>query len=777
MRAKLGRVSHGFYDCTCMTAIHVVVRPRPDHTPSRALSAISGFLDVVVDGVNLTARVGEAQALALLAELGQAVASLLVGRRDRALLQLYAELSAWELGIEVDGEDALLTLFRAGAVAEVAIHERRVALSGLRDALLRALADATSAVASRSLAAQLAAAQAALENVATSPHLPPAARSTARVAPRSAGGISLCTEFSLRAAARAAVIDPHVERADLHALLGRGELLVTARGKVATLSEVYPFLFAERLLCLSEEVLDAWQGSRALFRRFDAGGVRIGVRQNPGEETIALSVGSTRGQSRPASLTFPELNALALARVAARFSHALAEAFVKHDAAQAKNLRLTTLAKAALSLAQRVEETSLDDARENPDPESYRSFGAPRLRHELSGRWEHGGKMRFLPRWVAAIPNIDLRTTYLCGDRLIVGASRETACLDRTSGSVLWRVPTSRAAGVVTPEGLARLYPDGRLAMHELATGEVRFTAELVPRAGGGACGAVVHARGLPKLLVLVEGDQRITAVDLVSGDVRWRHTARRAGSFRLRRAGKLLLVTGDQSLTALDVSTGELVWRARDRLPFSGDLAIDHDSVFAVSGSRIAGPAKLHHLDPWTGAVRYSRDLDDRPAFGQPPLVTPSRVIVPTRDQRGSGARAFDRARGEMLWEHAPGLTSPTTAWLAVDELILANTASGTLLCLDALSGAVRYSQVFSRHVDADQPRRLEPVLRSGALFVPQHQVHVVRPRDGELIGTLPTDLIPDLLRVDERCDVYVGEESGHLAAFGAAPRLALVR
>jgi hypothetical protein len=77
----------------------------------------------------------------------------------------------------------------------------------------------------------------------------------------------------------------------------------------------------------------------------------------------------------------------------------------------------------------------------------------------------------------------------------------------------------------------------------------------------------------------------------------------------------------------------------------------------------------------------------------------------------------------------------------------------------------------------DVEQPRRLEPVLRNGALFVPQHQVHVVRPRDGEMLGTVPTDLIPDLLRVDEQCSVYVAEESGHLAAFGVAPKLALVR
>ena len=91
--------------------------------------------------------------------------------------------------------------------------------------------------------------------------------------------------------------------------------------------------------------------------------------------------------------------------------------------------------------------------------------------------------------------------------------------------------------------------------------------------------------------------------------------------------------------------------------------------------------------------------------------------------------------------------------------------------------TGTVRYNHVFSRPVEADQPRRLEPILRSGALFVPQHQVHVVRPTDGDVLGTVPSDLIPDLLRVDEQCSVYIAEESGHFAAFGAAPKLSLVR
>ena len=100
-----------------------------------------------------------------------------------------------------------------------------------------------------------------------------------------------------------------------------------------------------------------------------------------------------------------------------------------------------------------------------------------------------------------------------------------------------------------------------------------------------------------------------------------------------------------------------------------------------------------------------------------------------------------------------------------------------GPTVAVEASDGSTRYSHEFPRHIESDQPRRLEPILRSGALFVPQHQVHVLRPGDGEILATLPSDLIPDLLRVDDECNVYVAEESGHVAAFGVAAKLTLVK
>jgi hypothetical protein len=202
--------------------------------------------------------------------------------------------------------------------------------------------------------------------------------------------------------------------------------------------------------------------------------------------------------------------------------------------------------------------------------------------------------------------------------------------------------------------------------------------------------------------------------------------------------------------------------------------MAVDARSALALSG--VPGYWQLHHVNPWTGACRWTVDLAECPLPGRHPLLTPQVVVVPVGNERSAGAEAFDRRTGRCLWRHRADLASATSAWTACDDVVIVNDAAGVLTCLEASSGRLLFNHVFAGSSDADTPRRLEPVLRHGALFVPQQQVHVVRPRSGEIIGAVPRDLVPDLLRVDERCDVYVGEESGHLAAFSAAPCLALV-
>lgn len=763
-----------------MSAFHVVVRPRSERAPSPALAPLYGLFDVIVDGVNITARITEGFSLSLLADLAHAVAALSSGRSDRTVVQLYAEEDVWELGLERDGEDVLITVFRSGPAPEVAVHERRVTLAALRAGLAAALAESHGGSPETTRGA-LAAGRAALETAWPAAPRPRIDRAAVTLAPAPRGGFAFNLVASFRRAPRTRPVPSRgtaVERADLHALLLRGDLSVVARGRAAALPGSYPFLAAERLLQLADEALDAWQGGRAIFRRIQLGEARIGVRRGPGDGPLDVTVGAGFGATEGKSLTFPAIDPLDFAGATVAFARHLVESFTTTDPSHERNLRLKCLISSTEALADRVEESAEDDSLTNPEPDTYRSF-APRRGPVSSGRgpWAQGGKMRFAPRWVATVPNVDLKSTFLCGDRIVVGAAREVACLDRNTGAVMWRAPTSKGGSIATPSGIARIEPDGKIVLRDLENGEVRFTARITPRAAGGATGAVVYTPGLPKLLVVAEGDRKITALDLVTGDVRWRHTGRRPAAYRMRRAGKLLLVTGaDSALVALDVATGDVVWRVRDRLPFAHALTLDHDSAFVVSGAP-GGRWRLHHVDPWTGAVKWTSPLDDAPLPTQAPLVTADVVALPTRDSTGTGVTAFRRSDGAPLWSHPPGLLSPLAAWLVVDDCILANSGAGVLLCLDAATGAVRYNHVFAGSADADQPRRLEPVLRSGALFVPQHQVYVVRPRDGEIIGTVPSDLIPDLLRVDERCNVYVGEESGHLAAFGTAARLTVVR
>ncbi|HYO95084.1 MAG TPA: PQQ-binding-like beta-propeller repeat protein [Polyangiaceae bacterium] len=761
-----------------MSAIEVVVRPRPETTPSTALAPLQGLFDVIVDGVNITARLGESQALSVLSDLGHAAAALSRGKRDRVTLPLYTEDEVWEIGLEADGSDLLLSVYRSGPQPEVALHERRIELTAFRTAITLAIDEASARDTPPGTAAALASARRLLDMPWPSYGRRAIGRVPCTVTPRGTGALTFSAQADFREASRPEMDSgsPHVERADLHSLLVRGSVAASARGRTIRLEGVYLFLMAERLVALAQEVLEAWRGERALIRRLSVQGTRIALQRGPGNASLSLTLAARDNRRSEEGVTLVEIEVPSFVKASARFARALCEKFLETDPAQEKNLRLVALRRAARDLELSVADATAEDSLTNPEPETYRSFGLPRARSER-GMWEHGSAIRFSPRWVAAVPGIDLRATFHCGERIVVGSQRETACLDSNSGSVLWRHVGPRAASVPTPLGLGRLHADGLVELLDLETGELRFSTRLRPRASSCASGALVNAPGLPKLLVVAEGDRSVTAIDLVSGEVRWRYTARRATSFRLRRAGRLLLVAGgDSALVALDVVSGEVVWRVRDRLPFSGDLSVDKDSAFALAGGPI-GPAKLFHVDLWSGAVRWSYELEDRPVAGQAPLVARTRVVVPVRDRRGLGAVALDPATGEVAWRHEPGLASPTTAWLAVDDTFVANCASGALLCLEAETGALRYNHVFSRHVDADQPRRLEPVLRNGALFVPQHRVHVVRPRDGEVIGTVPTDLIPDLLRVDERCTAYIAEESGHLAAFGVAPKLILVK
>ena len=755
-------------------------------------------LDLFIHGANVTARVAERHASLVLRDLAWALTELVRVPRAKRIVRFYED--AWELCVERLARTATLSVYRGGAEPTVLVYDRAVVFEEMCASVIDAL-DATISrhpVAS-SMALELTEVRRVLaETRAAAPDFAdevPASSAVAVDLDRDAP-ISFSAEFSMRPGPTApGTHEPSVERADLHALLVRGRMRAEIRGRSVDLGEMYPFLFAERMLDLARRALDAWERGQPFFARVDAGGAMVGLRAvsadvPPAALTISPACLSEDPKIRRDRTvwTFPELSLFDVVESALAFGRALVRAFVRRDRTQGGNLRLAAFRRDVRAVGDSLREVRRQDSRINPAPESYRAFAQQaRPKREMGSERSEGGmgslgtaaRLRYSQRWRAMVPGIDLRATFLCGDRIVIGAALETFCLDRTNGELLWRRPTPRATSVVTPSGIARISPDGAIALHDFVSGEVTLRTWIAPRAAGPCAGAVVNTAGLPKLLIVTEGDKHLVAIDLTSGEARWRYAWGRAGALRLKRVGKLLYVaSGDSALTAVDVQTGAVVWRARDRLRFCAGPTVDHEMLFAVAGG-VSSAAILHAIDPYSGRATWSAKIPSSPCTVEgPPLLTSSSVTVAVRDRRGLRLSAFHRETGAPLFHTDTPVAPVGTSWLAVDDLLVGNTPTGELVGVDGALGTLRWKQALGRGLDSDAPRKLEPVLRSGALFVPHTDVQIFRPKDGAHLGTVgPCDAIPDLLRVDERCDVYVAEESGHMVAFGAGPRLSLVR
>jgi len=767
-----------------MRAFEIFARPSP--------SRVREVLDVFVNGANVTARLRTSdQALTVLGDLARAIATLTTAPRGKALVRFYDE--PWEMCIERLGGVASLSVYRTGAQPEVTVYDVRVAFAdvvdGARDAVREALATATIAHAFdlREAASRLAECEFSRDEApAPDSDLVPVSVDGDPDAP-----LAFATDFALRQVEATAHDTAHdtIERADLHGLLFRGRVRAVVRGRVVELGDAFPFLFAERLLSVVQRVLDAFEQGRPLHVRENVGGLRFGARLTPSgllhgsrrDGQVALALGSH---------TFPSLSVADTVFAALAFGQALTRAVVRRDRAQSHNLRLVAFRRALRETQDHLRDASRDDAKTNPRPEPYRAY-ATRTTPAVQTLPPRSTRLRYTSRWRALVPGIDLRATFLCGDRLVVGGAHETFCLDRATGEVRWRAATRKASSVPTPHGIARLHGDGELLVLDMVSGQVRFRAKLKPRVHGPCAGAVVGAPGLPKLLVVTEGEHHLVAVDLLTGEPRWRVAWGTGHVLHFKRQGKLLYYTsGDTAVSALDVQTGAIVWRVRDRLRFCGVPQVAHDVIFAVAGGA-SGAGVLYAIDAFEGVVRFVAPLPGPDQNGElhagdgtlctveaPPLVCGRSVAVVIRDREGVRLAAFDRQTGDPLWTSQTTVAPSGTSWLAVDDLIVGNTPLGEVVAVDAHDGTLRYRHVLGRVLEADVPRRLEPVLRGGAIYVPHTDIHIMRPQDGSHLGIVgPCETIPDLLRVDERCDVYVAEESGHMACFGVASRLERIK
>ena len=151
-----------------------------------------------------------------------------------------------------------------------------------------------------------------------------------------------------------------------------------------------------------------------------------------GAASLTLGIPRAAGEARDQRLDVPRRR-----RRRARPGHrrlrarALADASLRRDRAQASNLRLHAFRARLRELSERLRDATRNDSKINAAPESYRAFAeATRGRRAEASDAFGRTRLRFTSRWIATVPSIDLRATFLCGDRLVVGATREI-CVPR----------------------------------------------------------------------------------------------------------------------------------------------------------------------------------------------------------------------------------------------------------------------------------------------------------------------------------------------------------
>lgn len=722
-----------------------------------------------------------------LTDLLGALLSLADGQRRKALLPL-SGLPA-ELAIVRRGQSALVSFYHTDASPEVLVLDRRVPLRGLVDAAAAALEEELpneTDPRARAIAVRLVARAADAEVVPEADSGLSATRRTGGAVddpgerhPLAFGfeaAIFPSTDLSLPGDRAYADRTPEASRepvshADVHAMLFTGQLWAWVRGRRIPLSRGPIVLVAQRMISAVRALADAAEDGRALHVRLRSGAFVIAVRREKTGE-VALTLGS----DDDGIVTVPALDDRRAGLPILRLASDLLRALVSVDRSQARNLRVRALRDEVRRLRTAIA-TVAPNGFVNGDPDRLRAVHPSDPSSPGSVPSIGGAQLRFGKRWSVALDGLDAPSTFLCGDRLVVATERRVVAIDRDRGEILWQHETPAAAAFLAGTNVVRVRTDGVVEMREVHTGEVVIRTKLAPRTGGAPLGLYAGSASIPPTAIVCEGRDRLAAIDLRTGELRWRFANRGAGAFRLRREGRVLLVVGgDATVHALDVVTGEVCWRWVGQGRFCLTPIVIGDTAVCLAGEPGRGDATLVGLDLFTGALRFETALGAPAAAA--PIAVGKRVLVATTGPRRGGLSLFSVEDGTAVFSVPDPGFGAGGGVLALDRSLLVNAPDGKLSALDLSTGAVRWTSVLASSVEGDVPRKLTPILRNGAVFVPQATIHVVRPADGRPIGApLPCDLVPDSLIVDERGWVFVGEESGHLVALAPEARLVLLK
>ena len=714
---------------------------------------------------------GDHHELPALGDLATALLLLARGKRRKVLLPLGE--TTGEFALLRQGSEVLVSLYDTGPEPWVRVLDRSISLESLLRTCALALAEEVVAESDplqqrvlQKLAEQTTRASIRHERVEHAPAVVRKGGTLQDPGHRTA----LAFGFSAAFLPSSELPSDGPYAADVHALLFQGSLWTFIRGHRVLLDKGPIMLTVQRLVDAVARLIDAASRASSAHLRFRAGRSQVTLRlSRQGRVRIGFALAGA------SPLILEALSVREVALPILRLASELSRASIAVDRAQARNLRMRAFRDEVRRLRRSLSARGEKEGFVNADPDRLRlkeSVEEPAPTYIDSAESRH---LRFSERWLLAVDGLDSSSTFFCGDRLVLATEEHVVALSRDQGEMLWSHRSEGSSVMMAGKVLMTLERDGLLQLRSVEDGDSYASTRLrlSPLATLG-CSLPASAH-TPPIAVLEERGRGLVAIDLRHGEARWHFECRQSTPLRLRRAGRLVLVaSGEGVLQAIDIVSGEVVWRFRARGPFACDPGVSRDLVHIVAQQGSEGSV-LFGLELYSGELLWQRRLDASPTTA--PIAAGPHTLLTFGSENEAVAAAFSPEKGELRWMVPDPGIGQGAATLPLDDLLLAHAQEGSLSALRLHDGELHWShRLFDPLVD-DVPRRLEPVLRGGALFVPANSVRVLRPADGRIMGNvIASDLVPDLIRVDERGWVYIVEDSGRLAAYAPLPQLTLV-
>jgi outer membrane protein assembly factor BamB len=756
-------------------------------------SAILDTIDILIDGANVSAAAGEDAVFLMFRDMLAGCDELASGRSHRVTLSFYE--SPWELVFKREGHIVLVSFFRGGIDPMIEVKDGPVPFADLIGALVEA---------GDTLVARL---EALNPRILADPFVGEILGALERlraVVPGEAGGshdesqaIELSFEgagggdgrvafhYGLVATSRDLLCPTTPNRADLYSLMASGQLSCLADGVEVFSVGGRVFFMIEILLLLARQLLTCMEEHRDLDLVLRADALCIEARYDAGSEalTVTLSMDVRRSGHRgkaEASAVLGGISIMTFAEAVLDVARDFRRQVLDVNPSQRSNLKFEMLASEVDDLT--TWKRDLTDAAYVNTSRSQLRYEMPRPtlpRRSDEGPFLAARRLMYAKRWEVEAEGLRLDATFLCGDRLVLGTRSVIAALDREAGDPLWRragLPGRALALMTGKTGLLTMAPSGEVTQIDVESGQTRWSTRVPPPPGRPA-GMTAGGGRHPRFAVLTTGESGIVAIDLFTGESRWRFRARRGRPTGLSHFGRLIALTcHSNSVYCLDADSGDLVWRFSERSRF--DLPPvnlgDKLALWSTEGDGRCG--KVFVLDGMSGELLWKASTDGKPLA--PPVQAGDRVILALGVPGNVRLQAWKASDGLPDWERGFDGQEGPVALMSMDDWVFVNTAQGSVINLDGVTGRVRWMHGLTERPGVDLPLNLEPVLRDGGLFVPFDTTYVLSPMDGTLLHRLEGESpVPDLLRVDEHYSIYTAEISGHVGAYGVVGHLNVVK